>query len=53
MDVREDTTTGDGGSDERVELLVSANGELEMAGRDALDLQVLGGIASEWWVTSS
>ena len=47
MDVRAHTTTGDSGLDERVELLVTADGELEVARVDALDLEVLGGVASE------
>ena len=39
MDVGDDTTAGDGRLDEGVELLVTADGELEVAGRDALDLE--------------
>ena len=42
MDVGDDTTAGDGRLDEGVELLVTADGELEVAGRDALDLWVSG-----------
>lgn len=41
VDVRDDTAAGNGRLDQAVELLVSANGELEMARRDALDFQVL------------
>ena len=44
VDVRQNTTKGDGGADEGVELLVTANSELEVAGGDALDLEVLGGV---------
>lgn len=47
MDVRDDTTAGDRRLDEGVELLVAADGELEVARRDALDLEVLGGVARE------
>lgn len=47
MDVRNDTTTGDRRLDQRVELLVAADGELQVARRDALDLEVLGGVAGE------
>ena len=47
MDVGDDTTTGDGGLDKGVELLVTTDGELEMAGRDTLDLEVLAGVAGE------
>ena len=45
MDVRNDTTTGDGRLDERVKLLVTTDGKLKVARRDALDLKVLGGVA--------
>ena len=47
VDVGDDTTTGDGGLDKGVELLVTTDGELEMAGRDTLDLEVLAGVAGE------
>lgn len=47
VDVGEDTTKGDGGTNERVEFLVAANRELQMAGSDALDLEILGGILRE------
>ena len=47
VDVRDDTTTGDGGLDEGVKLLVTADGELEVARRDALHLQVLGCVTGE------
>jgi hypothetical protein len=47
VDVGDDTTTGDGGLDEGVELLVTTDGELEMAGRDTLDLEVLAGVAGK------
>ena len=42
VDVGDHTTTGDGRLDQGVELLVTADGELEVAGRDALDLWVSG-----------
>ena len=41
------TTKRNGRADERVELLVSTNGELQVARGDALDVQVLGGVASQ------
>jgi hypothetical protein len=37
----------DGGLDERVELLVSTDGELQMAGSDTLHLQILGGVSGK------
>lgn len=47
VDVRDDTTAGDGGLDQRVELLVTADGEKEMSGRDSLHLKILRGVTSE------
>lgn len=47
VDVGDDSTTGDGCLDQAVELLVSANGELEMARSDTLDLQVLRSVAGQ------
>jgi len=42
MNMGDHTTAGDGGGlDERVQLLVTADGQLEMAGGDALHLQIL------------
>lgn len=43
--MRQDTSKGNGGADERIELLITADGELQVARGDALDLEVLGGIA--------
>ena len=42
--MRKDTTEGDGGPNKGVELFVTTDGELEMAGCDALDLEILGGV---------
>ncbi len=39
--MREDTSKGDGGADQGIQLFVAADGELEMARRDTLDLEVL------------
>lgn len=47
MDVGDDTTASNGGLDEGVQLLVTADGELKMAGGDTLHLKVLGGVSSE------
>jgi hypothetical protein len=44
VDVGEDTTEGDGGADQGIELLVTTDGELEVARGDALDLEVLGSV---------
>lgn len=47
VDVRDDAAARDRRLDERVELLVAADGELQVARGDALDLEVLGGVAGE------
>ena len=47
VDVRDHAAARDRGLDERVELLVAADGELEVARRDALHLEVLAGVARE------
>jgi len=47
VDVRDDTTASNGGLDEGVELLVTANGEQQVPGRDTLHLQVLASIAGK------
>lgn len=45
INVWQDTSKGDSGTDERVEFLVSTDGELEMTRRNTLDFQILGCIA--------
>jgi hypothetical protein len=47
VDVGKNTSSGNGGLDESVELLVTADSQLEMAGSDTLDVQALGGVASQ------
>ena len=49
--MRQYASERDGGADQRVELLVAADRELQVAGRDALDLEVLGGIL-EWMLVA-
>jgi hypothetical protein len=44
VDVRKHTTTGDGSPNEQVQLLVTADSELQVSGRDTLDSKVLGGV---------
>lgn len=45
MDEGQDASAGDGGADEGVELLVAADGELQMARGDALHAQIFGCVA--------
>merc|ERR1711990_925267 len=47
VDVRNNTSSGDGGLDQAVQLFVSSDGELQMARCDTLHFQILGGIASQ------
>jgi hypothetical protein len=47
VDVRDHTTTGDGGLDQGVELLVTANGKQQVAGGDTFHLQVLARITGQ------
>ena len=46
VNVGNHTTTGNGGLDKGVELLVTADSELQVAGSYAFDLQVLAGVTS-------
>lgn len=41
------TSKCDGGSNQGVQFLVTADGQLQMAGRDTLDFEILGCIPSE------
>jgi|EP01047_Picozoa_sp_COSAG01_P043757 hypothetical protein len=47
VDVRDDTTASDRGLDEGVELLITADGELQVTRRDTLHFEVLGRVASQ------
>lgn len=47
VDVRQNSSSSDGGSNERVELLVSSNGELQMTGSNTLDSEILGSVTYE------
>lgn len=42
------TSTSDGGFDQRIQLLVSSDGQLQVARGDALHLQVLGRVSSQF-----
>lgn len=45
--MRDDTTASDRRFDQAVQLLVSSDGQLQMAGSDTLHLQVLGRVAGQ------
>jgi len=47
VDVGNDTTTGNGCLNERVQLLITANGQLQVAGGDTLHFEIFRGIASQ------
>jgi hypothetical protein len=47
VDVGDNTTTSNGRLDERVELFVTADCQLQVAGSDALNLKVLACVASQ------
>jgi hypothetical protein len=44
VNVRKNTTTSDGSANERVELFVSTNGELQVTRGDTLDAKILRGV---------
>ena len=47
MDVRDHTTTSDGGLDQSVELFVTADSELQVTGSYSLHLEILASVSSE------
>jgi hypothetical protein len=53
VDVGDDTSAGNGGLDEEVEFLVTADGELKVAGSDSAHLEVLGSVAGQFEDLSS
>ena len=48
VDVGNNTTTGDGRFNKRVELFVTADSQLQVARGDAFDLEVLAGVTSQF-----
>jgi len=48
VDVGDHTSSGDGGLDQRVKLLVSSDRELQMSGSDSLHLKVFGSVSCEF-----
>ena len=47
VDVRDNTSSCDGGLDKSIQLLISPNGELKMAWGDTLHLKILGGVTRQ------
>ena len=47
VDVRNDTTSGNGSLDESIQLFVTPNGQLQVTRRDTLDLEILAGVSSQ------
>lgn len=47
VDVRDDTTTGNGSLDQGVQFFVTPNCQLQVTRRDTLDLQILAGISGQ------
>lgn len=45
VDVRQNTTTGDSGTDQEIKLLIATDRELQVTGSDTLHSQVLGGVS--------
>ena len=53
VDVGDNTTTGDGGLDQVVQFFVTANGELQVAGSNALNFKVFASVTSQFKHLSS
>ena len=47
VDVGDDTTTGDGGLDQVVQLLITADGKLQVTGGDALHAEIAGSVSGQ------
>lgn len=47
VDVGNDTSSSDGGFDQRVELLIAADGQLQVPGRDPLHFEILGRVPGQ------
>ena len=45
MDMWQDTTSGNGSTDELVELFIASNGQLQVPRSDSLDTKIFGGIS--------
>jgi hypothetical protein len=47
VDVRNNTTPGNGSLDQGIQFLITANSELQMTGSDTLHLKILGGVTCQ------
>ena len=47
VDVRNDTTASDGGLDQVIQLFVTTDGKLQVAGGDALHAEIAGGVSGQ------
>lgn len=47
VDVRDDTSTGNGGLDQSIQFFITSDGKLQMARCDTLDFEILAGISSQ------
>ena len=47
MNVRDNSTTSNGGLDEEIEFLVTSDSQLQMSGGDSSDFEVLGSVTSQ------
>ena len=43
----QDTSKGDGGTDEGIKFLIAADGQLQVAWRDALAFEIFGGVSCQ------
>ena len=48
VNVRDDTTAGNGGLDESVQLFITSNRELQVTRSDTLDLQILASVSRQF-----
>jgi hypothetical protein len=48
VDTWQDTTESDGGADQSIQLLVTTDGQLQMAGGDTLDFQILSSVTRKF-----
>ena len=47
VNVRDDTSTGNGGLDQSIQFFITSNGKLQVTRRDTLDLKILAGVSGQ------